>query len=121
MNLDTASPLQRRIYDVCLELERQPASDAQTRLVSTLSDASLELARLEASLLAARQEQEELLARLAVHQGDEYWRGFEQAKYNLPGTLSTAEELVKVRRDLTAAQWELETLLRNILAEVPHA
>jgi hypothetical protein len=54
MNLKTASPLQLEIYAVCLEVEKLPASEFQTRLSSALSDASRGLEDLAVALVAAR-------------------------------------------------------------------
>lgn len=59
---------------------------------------------LESSLLLARQEIETLKGEA----GREYWRGFAQAKYNRPGTLSTAEDLIRTARELAELKAEHE-------------
>lgn len=60
--------------------------------------------RAKSSLLLARQEIETLKGEA----GREYWRGFAQAKYNRPGTLSTAEDLIRTARELAELKAEHE-------------
>ena len=50
MQLEGATALERRIYDLCLRVEKElPASELATMVVMTLSDAGQELQHLRAA------------------------------------------------------------------------
>ena len=47
MNLDTATEIERRLYDVCLRVERElPAGELSTAIVTALSEAGEQLQRV---------------------------------------------------------------------------
>ena len=53
---------------------------------------------------------------------EQYWRGFQQATYNKPGSLSTADELIATTKALAKAEARVQTLeaaLRE-LRSLPH-
>jgi len=57
MQLQGATERERRIYDLCLRVEKEmPASELATTIVMALSDAGEELQRLRYDLTDARHE-----------------------------------------------------------------
>ncbi len=54
-----------------------------------------------------RDKAEAALTELRAQQGKEYWRGFQQATYNKPGSLTTADELIAVTKELAEARARL--------------
>lgn len=102
------------LVDLLAERDALFASDAQTRL--RLASQASQIDRLDCTVREGgdtrhcpvnQQCQRCRLDALEAEKGKAYWRGFQQATYNRPGALSTANHIVAIEKELAEVKAQL--------------